>query len=115
MSRSTTQPPAASSEGRDARAREEAVAALGRLERGERDSLREFQDAICRYVAELRARGLSRGAAIVEVRALVATPASAEGEASLPARAREALVELSTRWCVAEYGRDEGSAGPAGG
>ncbi len=79
-----------------------ALAALARLERGERDAFVEFQDALCRYVAALRVSGWSRDRAIESVRALVASPTGREG-GSLSPSARAALVELSIHWCADEY------------
>jgi hypothetical protein len=103
MTPSLTREPSGSSDRGDAGARQRAVAALGRLERGERDGLPQFREALCRYVAVLRLAGWSRERAIETVRELVATPSSAEGASTLSLPAREALVELSTRWCAEEY------------
>jgi hypothetical protein len=107
MGPSSTHQSVESGDRQDAAARERAVAALARLERGERDALSGFQEALCRYVAVLRAAGLSRDRALEAVRELVSTPASSERGSTLSAAAREALVELSTQWCADEYARGQ--------
>lgn len=86
--------------------REDVVRALGRLERGERNALEEVRLALCSLIAGLRARGMSYDAIVENVRTLISTPTTPEGEYTLLSAAREALVELSIQWCEEEYAKD---------
>jgi hypothetical protein len=88
-----------------ANARDDVVRALGRLERGERNALEEVRLALCPLIAELRARGMSYDAIVENVRTLVSTPTTPEGEYTLLSAAREALLELSIQWCAEEYAK----------
>ena len=90
-------------------ARAGVVQALRDFELGERDSMERLHDALCRFVATLRGAGKSCDAVVADVRSLIATPATAEGASKLPAIAREALAELTLRWCEEEYARAERS------
>ena len=89
---------------RSEHARTLAIRALERLERGERNALEEVRETLCAFIAHVRAEGMPREQALEIVRTLVSTPQSPAGGPSLTPAAREALVELSTYWCVAEYG-----------
>lgn len=83
--------------------RTQVIAALQRVEQGERDSLEGLRSALCSYVGALRAEGVDRDAAIRLVAELIMVPASPDGEANLRYPAREALVELSTDWCAEQF------------
>ena len=85
-----------------AAARAAAVEALARVEQGERNSLDRLRDAICSYLAALRAEGVTKKDALEQVRTVVATPASADESWLLPA-AREALTDLAMHWCTQQY------------
>jgi hypothetical protein len=93
----------------DAAARENVIAALTRVEQGQRDGMEDLRVALCAYVAVLRQEGLSREATLAGVKALIATPATPEGGVSLTPIVRQALAELTLQWCEAEYGRLESS------
>ena len=77
--------------------------ALAALERGERDALESVQAALCAHVNALRVAGFSRNDVLEEVRKLVTTPATDAGSRAMPVLAREALADLSLRWCAEEY------------
>ena len=87
-------------------ARESVIEALGRMERGERNSLDALRDVLCVYVTTLKAEGASRAQAIEAVRRVIAEPTSVEGAFRLLPPAREALVELAMHWCGEEFGRE---------
>ena len=84
-------------------ARANVVAALGKMERGERNSLDGLRDVLCAFVGALKAEGASRDQAMEAVRQVISEPATAEAFRLL-APAREALIELSIYWCTEEYG-----------
>jgi hypothetical protein len=84
-------------------ARAGVVRALARVERGERNALEELRGVLCTFVRALRDDGASREDAIEAVRVVVSTPATQDAGPELRQPAREALVELSTHWCAAEY------------
>jgi len=86
-------------------ARAGVVAALARMERGERDSLDVLRESLCTYVSALKADGATREMAIDAVRDVISAPATLDGSFRLLAPAREALIELSMHWCAEEYGR----------
>ena len=88
-----------------AEARAGVVAALARMERGERDSLDVLRESLCTYVSALKQEGSSRDDVVAAVRQVISEPASSEGSFRLLAPAREALIELSTHWCAEEYAR----------
>ena len=87
-----------------AEARANVVDALGRMERGERNSLDALRDVLCTFVTTLKAEGASREQAIEAVRKLITEPTTPDGAFRLLAPAREALIELSVHWCAEEYG-----------
>jgi hypothetical protein len=68
--------------------------------------LDEVREALCTFIAVLRSAGTVYDSAVETVRALVATPVTPDGALTLMSSAREALVELSTHWCAAEYARE---------
>jgi hypothetical protein len=86
-------------------ARDVAVAALGRLESGQRDALEELRVALCAYVGVLGREGWTGDAVLSHVRELMMTPATPAGAVSLTPIVREALTELTLEWCRAEYAR----------
>lgn len=88
-----------------AEARENVVDALGRMERGERNSLDMLREVLCVFVTALRAEGATRDQAMEAVRRVISEPTSAEGAFRLLPPAREALVELAVYWCGEEFGR----------
>ena len=88
-----------------AEARAAVVDALGRMERGERNSLDALRDVLCTFVNTLKAEGATREQAIEAVRRIISAPATSEGAFRLLPPAREALIELSTHWCAEEFGR----------
>ena len=88
-------------------AREHAVAALGRLEHGQRDAMDELREALCGYVGALRQEGWTREATLATVRTLIATPVTPDGVLALAPIGRDALAELTLQWCQAEYERLE--------
>ena len=85
-----------------AEARAAAVHALRAVEEGQRDSLDALRDAICTYLTQLRAEGLSKDIALERVRSVIAEPATDEPGWLLPA-AREALMDLAMYWCSEQY------------
>jgi hypothetical protein len=90
----------------DTRSRRDAViAALGRVESGQRDALEELRSALCGYVEILRREGGTRDAVLSHIRELMAQPATPGGALSLTPIVREALAELTLEWCRAEYAR----------
>jgi hypothetical protein len=89
-----------------AEARENVVDALGRMERGERNSLDLLREVLCVFVTALKAEGATRNQAMEAVRRVISEPTSTEGAFRLLPPAREALVELATHWCGEEFGRD---------
>ena len=56
-------------------ARSRVVAALAHLEHGQRDAMEELRTELCSYVGHLRRDGLSREAALSNIRSLIAQPA----------------------------------------
>jgi hypothetical protein len=86
-------------------ARAALVQALARVERGERDGLEELHKASCAFVAALRKEGATKEQILDEVRQVAASPVTPEGASKIPPIAREALAELTLRWCTDEYGR----------
>ena len=86
-------------------ARANVIAALGKMERGERNSLDVLRDHLCGFVNALKAEGATRDQAVEAVRRLISEPATSEGAFRLLPPAREALIELSLHWCVEEFGR----------
>jgi hypothetical protein len=88
-----------------AEARANVVDALGKMERGERNSLDILRSVLCTYVTTLKAEGASREQAIEAVRKVISEPTTPDGAFRLLAPAREALIELSVHWCGEEYGR----------
>lgn len=106
MSQGTTQSDSYPRDTHEATASREAViAALGRVESGQRDALDELRVALCTHVGILRRGGASREAALSGVRELMAQPATPGGAVSLTPIVREALAELTLEWCSAEYAR----------
>lgn len=95
--------PGEPSEAGTARAR--VVETLRAFELGERDSLDSLYEALCRLVAVLRRAGRTREDVIAEVRNVVTAPATPQGARKVPEIAREALAELTVRWCEEEYAR----------
>jgi hypothetical protein len=89
-----------------AEARANVVDALGRMERGERNSLDTLRQVLCVYVTALKAEGATRTQVMEAVRRVIAEPTSAEGAFRLLPPAREALVELATHWCGEEFGQE---------
>lgn len=98
-------PGAASAAPELAEARAAVVDALGRMERGERNSLDALRDVLCTFVNTLKAEGATREQAIEAVRRVISAPTTSEGAFRLLPPAREALIELSMHWCAEEYGR----------
>jgi hypothetical protein len=88
------------------------VAALARVEEGQRDAMEDLRAALCSYVGVLRHEGLSREATLAGVKALIATPATRDGEVALTPIVRQALAELTLQWCEAEYGRGDADPDP---
>src|SRR2546423_674865 len=86
-------------------ARSRVVAALAHLEHGQRDAMEELRTELCSYVGHLRRDGLSREAALADVRSLIAQPATPEGAIALTSVVRDALAELTLQWCEAEDAR----------
>jgi hypothetical protein len=86
-----------------AEARENVIAALARMERGERHSLDAMRDVLCSFVSALKSDGATREQAVEAVRQVVSVPASQEGEFRLLPPAREALIELTLHWCAEEF------------
>jgi hypothetical protein len=86
-------------------ARDDVIAALARVEQGQRDAMEDLRHSLCVYVGKLRQSGLSREATLSGVRALIGAPATPEGELSLTPVVRQALAELTLQWCEAEYNR----------
>lgn len=80
------------------------VDALGRMERGERNSLDPLRDVLCTFVSALKSEGASRDQAIEAVRRVISGPATSDGAFRLLAPAREALIELSIYWCGEDFG-----------
>ncbi len=87
-------------------ARDGVVRALARMELGERNALDGMRAALCAMVSALKAAGATREQTMDEVRRIIAEPVTPDGELSLLAPAREALVELSVYWCLGEFGSD---------
>jgi hypothetical protein len=90
---------------RSAAVRSEVVAALARVEEGQRDAMEDLRGALCSYVTVLRREGLSREATLAGIKALIATPATPNGGVSLTPIVRQALAELTLQWCESEYSR----------
>ena len=90
-------------------ARDAVVQALRGLELGERDSMEGLHRALCDLVGALRRAGRSCDDVVADVRSIISTPVTAVGATKVPALAREALVELTLRWCADEYGQTEGT------
>jgi hypothetical protein len=88
-------------------ARAKVVKALGRVEHGQRDAMEELRVELCAYVGHLRRDGVTREAALVNVRELIAQPASPDGALALTPIVRDALADLTLQWCEAEYARLE--------
>jgi hypothetical protein len=88
-----------------AAARSNVVAALGRVEEGQRDAMDDLRVALCTYVGVLRREGLSRDATLAGIRTLIAAPATPGGAISLTPVVRQALAELTLQWCEEEYNR----------
>jgi hypothetical protein len=89
----------------DAGPRARVVAAMARVEQGQRDAMEELQASLCAYVSALREAGVSREATLADIRALMAEPATPEGSISLTPIVRQALAELTLQWCESEYNR----------
>ena len=104
-------PGAASGPEAGARAREQALTALGNLEHGHRDAMEELRVALCAYVGILRRSGSSREETMATIRSLITSPATPAGALALTPVVREALAELTLQWCEAEYDRLAGEAG----
>ena len=85
-----------------AEARENVVAALARMERGERNALDGLREALCTFVGVMKSEGASREQAVEAVRQVISEPATADAF-RLVAPAREALIELSLHWCAEEF------------
>lgn len=90
-------------------ARAALVQALRGLELGERDSMEQLHRTLCDFVGVMRKAGRSCDDVVGDVRALVTKPVTEAGARKVPPIAREALVELSLRWCADEYARPEGN------
>jgi len=88
-------------------ARAAVVQALRNLELGERDSMEALHRTLCELVRVLRQAGRSCDEVVADVRSIIARPITPEGERKVPVIAREALVELTLRWCAEEYSRTE--------
>ena len=86
-------------------ARAGVLRALRDLELGERDAMERLHDALCRFVAAQRSAGRTCGEVVAEVRGIVGEPATPQGARKIPSVAREALAELTLRWCEEEYAR----------
>jgi|SRR5690348_8294489 len=85
--------------------REVVLAALGRVESGQRDALEELRIALCGYVGALGHGGWTRDQVLQHIRDIMAQPATPGGAYSLTPVVREALAELTLEWCRAEYAR----------
>jgi hypothetical protein len=106
MSDGTTQAASGTPQLTDAQpAREVVLAALGRVESGQRDALEELRIALCGYVTALGRSGWTRDQVLQHVRDIMTQPASPAGAYSLTPIVREALAELTLEWCRAEYAR----------
>ena len=81
------------------------IGALEAFERGERDTIEALRLALCRYVHALRAAGTAVEDVLSEMRELVTRPQTPHGATKVPPIAREALAELTLRWCSDEYER----------
>ena len=79
--------------------------ALSHLEQGHRDAMEELRVELCSYVGLLQKAGLSREAALANVRTLIAEPATPDGAHALTPVVRDALAELTLQWCEEEYAR----------
>ena len=90
-------------------ARAAVVQALVRLELGERDSMEALHRTLCDFVRLQRKAGRACDEVVADVRGIVTKPVTAAGATKVPAVAREALVELTLRWCAEEYARTEGN------
>ena len=86
-------------------ARNRVVTALGHLEHGHRDAMEELRVELCAYVGRLRHDGVTREAALENVRLLIAQPATPDGALALTPVVRDALAELTLQWCAEEYAR----------
>jgi hypothetical protein len=86
-------------------ARAGVVRALGDLECGTRDALEALHVALCRLVAVLRRTGRSCEEIVADIRDIAMQPVTPDGANKIPRLAREALADLTTRWCEDEYGR----------
>jgi hypothetical protein len=106
MSQGATQSDSHIPETEDTRNRRDAViAALGRVENGQRDALDELRTTLCGYVEALRRGGASRDAVLTHIGEVIAQPATPGGMLALTPTVREALTELTLEWCRAEYAR----------
>ena len=106
MSQGTTQTDSSLPDTEETRSRRDAViAALGRVESGQRDASEELRKTLCGYVEVLRRGGASRDAVLADIRELIAKPATPGGTLALTPVVREALAELTLEWCRAEYAR----------
>ena len=85
-----------------AEARDSVIAALARMERGERNALDGLRDVLCTFVGVMKTEGASRDQVIEAVRRVISEPATTDAFRLL-APAREALIELSLHWCAEEF------------
>ena len=97
---------AASQRSKD-RERDALVTALHGLEMGARNSIEALHDALCAYVHARRRDGDSVQSVLAQVRELVTQPVTSEGGTKVSALAREALIDLSLRWCADEFARGD--------
>lgn len=79
--------------------------ALRDLELGERDAMERLHDMLNQFVAVRRSAGRTCQEAAAEVREIIAQPATPQGARKIPPVAREALAELTERWCEEEFAR----------
>lgn len=106
MSEGTTQADSGTPQLTEAQpAREIVVAALGRVESGQRDALEELRVALCGYVGALGRSGWTRDQVLQHIRDIMANPVTPAGAYSLTPVVREALAELTLEWCRTEYAR----------
>lgn len=81
--------------------------ALEGLETGARNSIEELRKALCAYVGARRRAGDAAEKVLADVRELVTHPVTVDGAIKVTPLAREALVDLSVRWCTEEFGRED--------
>jgi hypothetical protein len=87
------------------RERDARLATLHALETGARYSIEALHNALCAYVRVRRRDGDTVEAVLAQVRELVIQPVTPEGATRISPLAREALIDLSLRWCADEFAR----------